>query len=513
MAIRITGFSGLDIDSLVKDLMKAKRVPLDRLNQQKTKLEWQREQYRSINAKLVDFRNNKLFNYSLSSAINAKKASVTGEGAFAVTAKANSTSVAGTLSIEVIELATAAYARTDENNALNATSSTLLKNLGFTAVEKDGNKIIEIEIVKNKDAGENEPEYKTITLSENATIGDLVREINANNDLGLIAFFDDATGRLSLTAKQTGTGKIELASQFEEVFKLTDAEAGQQAVVVINGIETRRDSNTFTVNGVEITLNAAAPGKTAVINVTTDTDKIVDTIKTFINEYNSLIDLLNKKVSEQRYRDYEPLTADQKKEMKESEIELWEEKAKSGLLRNDTTLTNLINDLRISIYTSVKVNGKDYNLLRDFGIETGTWEQKGKLILKNEDQLRAAIEADPEAVMAFFTKQTTVTDPDIKDSPANTDNGLFNRLSAAFMRAIDQLAAKAGTSKFSTDETVSFSPNSYIGEQLRQLEMRISDLNKKLNQMENRYYLQFAAMEAAVNRYAAMSSSLFGMTM
>jgi len=219
---------------------------------------------------------------------------------------------------------------------------------------------------------------------------------------------------------------------------------------------------------------------------------------------------LNKKVSEQRYREYGPLTADQKKEMKESEIELWEEKAKSGLLRNDAALTSLINDLRIAIYTSVNVNGKDYNLLRDLGIETGTWEQKGKLILKNEDQLRAAIEADPDAVMAFFTKQTTVTDPDIKDSPTNTDNGLFSRLSAAVMRAIDLLAAKAGTNRFSEDETAAFSPNSYIGEQLRQLEMRIADTTKRLNEMESRYFLQFAAMEAAVTRYMALSSSLFG---
>ena len=505
MAIRITGFSGLDIDTLVSDLMKAKRAPLDKLNQQKTKLEWQREQYRSINAKLVDFRNNKLFNFSLSSAINARKATVTGEAASAISAKASSNSLTGTITIQVEKLATAAYARSHEAG-IGKVSTDKLTDLGFVPIdddesEDDGKIVVSINNVD-------------IKVDKDATIGDLVNAINAS-DAGVTAFFDNVSKRLSLTAKKAGDGEIVLSDNLIEAFSIDEEEwtKGMPAEVYINGILTTRDSNTFTVNGVEITLNAEMPGKTAVINVTTDTDKIVDTIKTFINEYNSLIDLLNKKVSEQRYRDYEPLTADQKKEMKESEIELWEEKAKSGLLRNDTTLTNLINDLRISIYTSVKVNGKDYNLLRDFGIETGTWEQKGKLILKNEDQLRAAIEADPEAVMAFFTKQTTVTDPDIKDSPANTDNGLFNRLSAAFMRAIDQLAAKAGTSKFSTDETVSFSPNSYIGEQLRQLEMRISDLNKKLNQMENRYYLQFAAMEAAVNRYAAMSSSLFGMTM
>lgn len=495
MAIRITGFSGLDIDSLVNDLMKAKREPLNRLTQQKTTLEWQREQYRSVNAKLVDFRNNKLFNYSLSSAINAKKANVTGEAASAITAKASSSAQTGSITIEVKKLATAAYARS--GTSIGQSSSSLLKDMGFEVNEND--QLIHVKV----------NDSTTIKLSEDATISDLVNAINSSS-AGVTAFFDEETQRLSLTAKSTGTGNIELSEEFKTAFKLTDTGAGNKAEVVINGIDTTRESNTFTVNGVEINLNAAAPGKTAVINVSTDTDKIVDTIKTFIDDYNSLIDLLNKKVSEERHRNYQPLTADQKKEMKDSEIELWEERAKSGLLRNDAVLTGLINDMRMTIYTDVVFNDKSYNLLQDFGIETGTWEQRGKLILKNEDQLRAAIEADPDGVMEFFTRKTTITDPDIKDKPSNEDNGLFNRLSAAVLKAVEQLAAKAGTSRFSTDETAAFIPNSYMGEQLRQLDLRISEMTRRLIEVENRYFLQFAAMEKAINRYTAMSSSLFG---
>lgn len=62
--MRISGLaSGMDIDTLVQQMMKAKRVPLDKLNQQKQVLEWKRDNYRAINSQLVDFRNNKLFNY------------------------------------------------------------------------------------------------------------------------------------------------------------------------------------------------------------------------------------------------------------------------------------------------------------------------------------------------------------------------------------------------------------------------------------------------------------------
>ena len=50
MGISISGmYSGMDIDGIVTELMQAARQPLDRLNQSKTKYEWQRDLYREIN--------------------------------------------------------------------------------------------------------------------------------------------------------------------------------------------------------------------------------------------------------------------------------------------------------------------------------------------------------------------------------------------------------------------------------------------------------------------------------
>lgn len=60
MVTRINGFSGMDIDSMVKSMMAAKRVPLDKLNQDKQVLQWTREGYRELNSVLYDFRTNKL---------------------------------------------------------------------------------------------------------------------------------------------------------------------------------------------------------------------------------------------------------------------------------------------------------------------------------------------------------------------------------------------------------------------------------------------------------------------
>ena len=53
--MRIGGLaSGMDIDQLVGDLMKAERMPLDKLTQKKQYLEWQRDDYREMNKSLLE---------------------------------------------------------------------------------------------------------------------------------------------------------------------------------------------------------------------------------------------------------------------------------------------------------------------------------------------------------------------------------------------------------------------------------------------------------------------------
>ena len=56
MVTRISGLaSGMDIDTIVKGLMDAQRVPLDKLYQKKTYTEWQRDDYRTINTAIEEF--------------------------------------------------------------------------------------------------------------------------------------------------------------------------------------------------------------------------------------------------------------------------------------------------------------------------------------------------------------------------------------------------------------------------------------------------------------------------
>ena len=45
--------------------------------------------------------------------------------------------------------------------------------------------------------------------------------------------------------------------------------------------------------------------------------------------------------------------------MKDDEIKLWKHKAKNGLLRNDSTLSQTVNNIRLALATSVNIDGAD----------------------------------------------------------------------------------------------------------------------------------------------------------
>lgn len=498
--MRISGFaSGMDIDAMVKELMQAHRKPLDKLTQQKQTIEWQREKYREINSKLVDFRNNKLFNLNMSSTLGALKSTVSGNTA-AVSAKAVSGSMAGSLEIRVGSLATAARVTggsIGDNINPNETKISDLYSGAIGDITINGTKI---------------------EISPDDTIQTVVNKINGNKDAKVTAFFDSQSGRMSLVSKETGKinddGNISFGDNnlLVDIFKLNSFEPGTDASVTINGIETTRSSNTFMVNGVEITLHAPTPdgAQSSIVTTSMDTDKVVDTIKSFIDDYNSLLKLLNDTVEEKKYRDFQPLTSDQKKELKEDDIKRWEEKAKSGLLRNDTILKKMITDLRLDIMSPVTI-GKDAEgndikmILDDIGITTGRWEDKGKLVLKDEAKLREMLEKNSEDVIALFTSKGT---PDAEGNTPKNTQGIFQKMYDDVKVTLDSLFDKAGTSRFSNTLDDPLNEESIIGKELKNLDKRISDTNRKLLNLENRYYRQFTAMEVAINKFNAQSGFL-----
>ncbi|WP_413374352.1 flagellar filament capping protein FliD [Paenibacillus taichungensis] len=495
---RIMGMaSGMDIESIVKQLMTAEKKPLDKLNQNKQVMEWKREGYRETSVKLVTFAQSKISDiFSKASALNAQTTKVTGNTT-AVTAKATS-SASGVMDITVGSLAKAASTK-----SLNAPTN--------TGSETDWGKVLLSDISGVNGAGQVKINGASITIDTTETLNSFVDKINSTKAAGVTAIYNSSTGEVSITSKTTGAAgnSIELDDSINStgVFSSLGLGAklagGTDSSYIVNGLEMTNSSNTFTLNGVELTLNSVSTQATH-IDVSKDTDKIVETVQSFVDAYNELLSFLNTKVNEEKYSKYPPLTSDQKSGMSESEVDLWTNKAKSGMLKRDSILENTISEMRAAMVQGVKLaDGTSLNLTQ-LGITTGGYETKGKLIL-DQDKLKTALNSNPDIVNDFFATNYSTS---FSNTEYTQSDGVFAKMKKISTKALNSLNTTAGTSKVSSELSAAFINDSIMGNQLRTLDTRISDMESRLTNKENSYYKKFTAMETAINKYNNTSSSL-----
>lgn len=489
--MRISGLSsGMDIDSIVKQMMQAQRVPLDKLTQQKQTIEWKRDFYRKINSQLVDFRNNKLWKYKTGAELNPYKAEVSGDKD-AISVKATNSTNQVKMNVEVQQLATQRSKTSVESLGADVTKNTKLGSLAGAVGEGDDKSKFSLTVIRSGDKKE------TIEFSASDSIDSVIRKINSDTKVNVTAALDEATGKITLKSKEYGSTDVEFEGNLMDAFKLTGSyEGGDKAKVTINGQPSEHTSNVITINGVEITLLAKTEAdKPATITSKTDSTKILETIKSFISDYNSVLSSINGKLNEERYRKFTPLTDEQKSEMKEDDIKRWQEKAQSGLLRNDEILNKAVWDMRDAVVRA-EVKGTSINL-SSIGITTGKYYENGKLEL-DEDKLRRAVEENPDAVLELFVG-------------ADGTSGFFNKLYDNLMAPLESMSKRVGTDKYSTSLTDTLNTESVMGKELKDVNDRISSLQKKLTALESKYYNQFTALEKAVNKMNAQSASITNM--
>jgi len=343
---------------------------------------------------------------------------------------------------------------------------------------------------------------------------------------GFIAAYDAATGKFSLknsagdvilaggdelgsalVSKMGGVAETEESIDAKEKAGQKHTWAGTNASVKIDGKTYDNDTNKLTVAGVTYTfLDKTQPGQKTTISVTQDTDKIVDYVKSFVDDYNKLLDSLNEKLYEQKYSDYKPLSKRQEDEMTEKQIEKWNEKAKSGLLYHNSTIRDLVSAMREAIYTKVDAVDSEYNSLSAIGI-TST-NIKGHLTL-DTDKLRKALAADPDCVYQLFasdqdssyiagsTNKNKITNSQKQVDYANT--GVANRLYNVMTNYMDKISDIAGTSKETDDQ-------SYLGKMITDMKTRMSTFKTQMTAYENKLFKRYDAMEVALSRISMQLS-------
>ncbi len=503
LVLRIGGLaSGMDIDSLVEQLMTAERVPLDKLNQKKTYTEWQRDDYREMNTLLLSL--DTLMSEGVSKQSTFIKKTINSSNSDALGVKNITSTVDFSGSIQIDKLATAASMR----SGTTADGKTGITNYSTTGT-LDSYNITGSKITVSAIDANGVMSSKDITFDPKTdTMDSLISRINQQS--GVTAFYDPNSNQISFTAKNTGDieGGPEISLSTDgtllDVLKVgtsnTDTTQGvntdgTNAEFIYNGVETTRSSNTFRINGVELTLKQVTEsGKPVTFSSTADVDSIYDSIKTFVDKYNEIIDKISDKIGETKYRDYAPLSDAQKKEMTDDDIEKWEEKAKSGTLKNDQILSSVLTKMRSSLGSIVNTGGA-FKRLSDIGISTtNNYLEGGKLEI-DEDKLKEAITADPNSVYKLFQNSSAKT---------SSENGLAQMVRANLKTAMDDIKTKAGSSS-SVNNTFT------LGKLLNQYSSRITDFEDRLKNIEDRYWSRFTAMETAINNANSQSAYLTSM--
>ncbi|NFF64933.1 flagellar filament capping protein FliD [Clostridium sporogenes] len=286
-----------------------------------------------------------------------------------------------------------------------------------------------------------------------------------------------------------------------------------------------KPSNNFTIDGVNYNIAGAKKDEEISFSLDGNVEDSFNKIKGFIDDYNKLVDELQKKTSEKKYRKYEPLTEEQKKDMKENDIKLWEEKAKSGILRNDSNIENMLSTLRRAFFDSVEGAGLS---LKELGLTTSKdYKEGGKIVFdqildKNgnngEARLKKLLKEEPDKVFKIFSQESTsypsysadltLTERQIR----NKEQGIFQRINDIFKdytRTSRSASGKRGilVDKAGIEGTVSEIDN-ILYKDLEKREKAIQDMELKLIERENKYYIQFAQLEKYINQANSQASWL-----
>ncbi len=371
---------------------------------------------------------------------------------------------------------------------------------------------------------------KEFTFEANKSLSSMMSTINGDSTAKVQMSYDEVSDSFNLTATQLGAGdNINISTTQEGNFfgiggavnintGNTVTVQGEDAELVINpGIIGKeqtlyRSSNTITANGVTYNLNRADASEVLNVSLTADTEKVFDNIVGFVEKYNEMIGTINEQLSAEYDRDYQPLTEEEKDAMSEDDIKMWEEKAKTGLLRRDSTLEKITTEMRRALYEPV--DGES-TTLSSIGITTGTYSGKGKLII-DEDKLKDALQNNADGVMNLFSKSSSITySRTLSSADRNTryqEQGLVHRLSDIIDDNISTFRDSNGNKGILLEKAGMPGDGSeiknYFYEQIKDYEDAMERWEDRLADKEESYYSRFAAMESAIQQMNAQSSWL-----
>ncbi len=185
MSIKLSGLvSGLDTDSMVKELVSAYSTKKDNLVKAQTKLSWTQDAWKDMNSKIYSFYTDSLSNMRFSSTFSAMKKTTASDDS-KVTISGSATAVNGTQTLEINQLAQAGYL-TGAQLSGGVSGVTKLSDLG-----------VSIGTLNLTVSGTS----KTIDITSDMTVSGFT---SALKDAGLNANFDTTQQRFFISSASTG---------------------------------------------------------------------------------------------------------------------------------------------------------------------------------------------------------------------------------------------------------------------------------------------------------------------
>ena len=504
MAMRMTGmYSGMDTESIIQELVSAKRTKVDDVKKKQTKLEWKQDAWKDLNTKLKNLQSKYISNMRFASSYMKKTTAVSNSSAVSVITGENA--VNGVQSLEVKQLAKTGYLTGAQIKASGSGSLTALSKLSDLA-GSDG--------IGN--GGQISIKDLTLDVTADTTISDVLTKLK---EAGLNANFDEKQQRFFISAKTSGAsndfsitaagsnGQAALKALGIQLNPDGDPTAegyakkidGQDAKIELNGAAFTNNTNVFEINGLTFTaLSETKAGEAVTITTQDDTDGIYDMIKGFLKEYNSIMNEMDKLYNAASASKYEPLTDDEKDAMSDTEVEKYEKKIKDSLLRRDSTLSTIRSKLTSVMSSGTTVDGKQMHL-SDFGIDTLSYftaaeNEKNAYHIDgdpddentsgNADKLKSMIASDPDTVVSFFSS-------------------LHKELYSAMDGLSKAVEGYRSYGSFYDDKKMKSDYSDYT--------TKIAEMEKKLNAYEDKWYSKFSKMETALAKMQSNASAITGL--
>ena len=412
-SIRLSGLAtGMDTDAMVKSMLTADQEKIDKAQQKEQTVKWQQEIYREVMSDIIDF-NDKYFSLTSKDSILSNSAwntlSITSSNSSVISATGNAGATNVDYKFNVKKLAETAKA---QSSIEGLKKESKLVSLGA----KEGEKF---KFELGKDDTGNTIYSSDITIEADDTIDTLITKINNSVDGKIKASYSEMTGKFTVETKDTGAntefkivGEDGSSSKVLDFLDLkTKNSSGNLVKFDENGAKgsnseievsskdgtfkktLSQESNTFTIDNIKYTVNSTG---SAEITSKQDTSSVVQKMKTFVDDYNKIMDRIYDLVTEKKDSDYPPLTEAQKEEMDEDEIKDWEKKAKQGILRNDSEMRRFMDSMQNAIF------GDKMNILNEMGISTvEDYNKRGQISL-DESKFTEALENDSQKVYKAF---------------------------------------------------------------------------------------------------------------